>query len=42
MSDLDAAILYYLDQTIERLVRDGQMVHPTAVEFRNELLSRVG
>ena len=39
-ADLDAAILCYLDNTIERLVRDGQMVHPTAVEFRNHLLAR--
>ena len=39
-SDLDAAIIYYLDRTIERLLRDGQMVHPTAVDFRNDLLSR--
>ena len=41
-TDMDAAILYYLDHTIERLIRDGQMVHPTAVEFRNELLVRSG
>ena len=39
-ADMDAAILCYLDNTIERLVRDGQMVHPTAVEFRNHLLAR--
>ena len=39
-ADLDAAILCYLDNTIGRLVRDGQMVHPTAVEFRNHLLAR--
>ena len=38
-ADLDAAILHYLDRTIERLLKDGQMVHPTAVEFRNDLLS---
>ena len=38
--DLDAAIVHYLDRTIERLVKDGQMVHPTAVEFRNHLLAR--
>ena len=41
-TDLDAAILHYLDKTIERLVGDGQMVHPTAVEFRNDLLARAG
>ena len=39
-TDLDAAILHYLDKTIERLLKDGQMVHPTAVEFRNDLLTR--
>ena len=38
--DLDAAILHYLDQTVERLLRDGQMVHPAAIEFRNHLLAR--
>jgi predicted HD superfamily hydrolase involved in NAD metabolism len=38
--DLDAAIVHYLDRTIERLVKDGQMVHPSAVEFRNHLLAR--
>jgi predicted HD superfamily hydrolase involved in NAD metabolism len=38
--DLDTAIVHYLDRTIERLVKDGQMVHPTAVEFRNHLLAR--
>ena len=42
-TDLDAAILHYLDKTIERLVEDGQMVHPTAVKYRNDLISqRVG
>ena len=39
-TDLDAAILNYLDKTIERLVEDGQMVHPTAVKYRNDLISR--
>ena len=39
-TDLDAAILHYLDKTIERLVMDGQLVHPTAVEYRNDLLLR--
>ena len=39
-SDLDAAIIHYLDKTIKRLLKDGQMVHPTAVEFRNDLLAR--
>ena len=38
-SDLDSAILDYLDHTIERLVRDGQMVHPTSVLFRNDLIA---
>ena len=39
-SDLDAAIIHYLDKTIKRLLKGGQMVHPTAVEFRNDLLAR--
>lgn len=39
-TDLDAAILHYLDETIERLVSDGQMVHPLAVKYRNDLISR--
>lgn len=39
-TDLDAAILHYLDKTIERLIDDGQMVHPTAMDFRNDLISR--
>ena len=39
-ADLDAAIRHYLDNTIERLIEDGQMVHPTAVEYRNDLISR--
>ena len=38
-TNLDLAILDYLDHTIERLVRDGQMIHPTAIEFRNDLLA---
>ncbi len=39
-TDLDAAILLYLEKTIERLIADGQMVHPTAVKYRNDLISR--
>ena len=39
-TDLGAAILHYLDKTIERLVEDGQMVHPTAVKYRNDLLAQ--
>ena len=39
-TDLDAAILHYLDKTIERLVSDGQMVHPLAVKYRNDLISQ--
>ena len=39
-TDPDAAILHYLDKTIERLVSDGQMVHPMAIDFRNDLISR--
>ena len=38
-SDLDAAILHYLDKTIERLIEAGQMVHPLAVEYRNDLIA---
>ena len=40
-SDLDAAILEYLDRTAERLIGNGQMVHPTAIEFRNELIAQI-
>ena len=39
-TDLNAAVLRYLDRTIERLIRDGEMVHPTAVNYRNDLISR--
>lgn len=39
-TDLDAAIMQYLDRTIELLVKGGQMVHPAAVDFRNHLLWR--
>lgn len=39
-TDLNAAVLLYLDKTIERLIRDGEMVHPTAVKYRNDLISR--
>ena len=39
-ADLDTAILHYLDKTIERLIEAGQMVHPKAVEFRNDLISQ--
>jgi predicted HD superfamily hydrolase involved in NAD metabolism len=38
--DLDTAIVHYLDNTIERIIRNGQMVHPTAVKYRNDLLAR--
>lgn len=39
-TDLDAAILLYLEKTIERLIADGQMVHPLAVKYRNDLIAR--
>lgn len=39
-TDLDAAILLYLDKTIERLIADRQMVHPLALKYRNDLIAR--
>ena len=39
-TDLDTAILHYLDKTTERLIADGQMIHPKAVKYRNDLLAR--
>ncbi len=39
-TDVDAAILHYLDKTVERLIQGGQMVHSTAVEYRNDLIAR--
>ncbi len=37
---LDLAILEYIDRTIEYLLGIGGLVHPAALEFRNELLVR--
>ena len=37
---LDLAILEYLDRTIEYFLGNGNLVHPVAIEFRNELLIR--
>ncbi len=37
---LDLAILEYLDKTIEYFLASGNLVHPIAIEFRNELLIR--
>ena len=39
-TDLDTAILHYLDKTTERLIADGLMIHPKAVKYRNDLLAR--
>ena len=39
---LDLAILEYLDRTIEYFLANGNLVHPIAIEFRNELLIRTG
>lgn len=39
-TDLDRAVLLALDQTIRYLVERGQLIAPSAVEARNELLMR--
>ena len=38
---LDLAILEYLNNTIEYLLKSDHLVHPIAIEFRNELLTQV-
>ena len=35
---LDAAIVAFLDQSIAGLLRQGGLIHPESVEFRNELI----
>ncbi len=40
-SDLDSAILCYLDNTVRQLIEDGQMVHPVSVSFRDWLIERM-
>ena len=39
---LDAAIVEYLDRTIEYFLVNGNLVHPISIEFRNELLAGKG
>lgn len=36
--DLDGAILYGIDYTIGKLVKDGKVIHPDTVHCRNDLL----
>lgn len=38
--DLDAAILYAVDYTIKKLVKNGQPIHPNTVSCRNDILLR--
>ena len=36
---LDAAIVGFLDQSIADLLRQGGLIHPASIEFRNELVT---
>ena len=35
---LDLAILEYLDETLEFFLRNGNLIHPVSIEFRNQLM----
>ena len=35
---LDLAILEYLDRTLEFFLRNGKLIHPASIEFRNQLM----
>ena len=34
---LDEAVLEFLDQDVDRLLREGKVVHPATLDARNEL-----
>ncbi len=40
LKNLDAAVLEFLSREISAMLKRGQMVHPSAIEARNELLSQ--
>lgn len=35
---LDLAILEYLDETLQFFLRNGNLIHPVSIEFRNQLM----
>ena len=37
--DLDEACLYVIDWEISRRVKNGELIHPNSIYFRNEMLS---
>ena len=38
---LDEAVLEFLDQDVDRLLREGKVVHPATLDARNELLLKL-
>ncbi len=42
ISDLDSAIVEYIDRQIEFLLERGFLIHPASLEFRNHLIARQG